>query len=165
MRQKKSLAGEIFTLASIVCIICLLAPVATSALSCSIDLSKDSYDPGEELVAMVSIGSEDYANGSAIAAVLSYSIESLAGKSMILEKIQTISLRGERMIILKQPLSEDFPPGSYVFKAEAESSGSKYPFQKNFTVKGSSDNSIPIIAAAVILIALAAIVFLKRRGN
>jgi hypothetical protein len=165
MATRKFMGEKIFFLVTLIGVMYLIAPITFALLSCSLELSKDNYDPEEDLVAMVSISSEDFVNSSTLGVVLSYAIMPEGSESPIIEKTQTLSLQGERTIILKQPLNEDFHPGTYIFKADVESKGEKYPLQKNFEVKGSGSSSIIPIIAVIVLVAMTAAVFLKRRGN
>jgi hypothetical protein len=138
----------------------LVSP-ALCALSASIELSEEKYSPGEELSALLSLSSDDYGNGLPV--TVSYSIERVGAKSPMIEKTQTVSLERERVVVLKEELTEDFLDGEYIFRAEVESMGNMTPLEKKFTIGRPSGNSNTLIAVAGVLAILTIVLFLKKR--
>ncbi|MBN2094960.1 MAG: hypothetical protein JW727_02835 [Candidatus Aenigmarchaeota archaeon] len=149
-------AFSAFLLFTIVC-----AQAAFAESICALELSKESYLEGDDLAAILTIDTENAENESSY--FLSYRIEKGGAKSPIFQKSQTLSIKGERTIVIEQKLGLDYPSGKYFFIADVKGPDGEATLEKSFSI-GKEGNSTPLVAIALALLAvLTVIAYLKSR--
>lgn len=137
----------------------LFAGISLAEVTCDLELLGDTYETGDELIAILNITLPDLE--ASANAVVSYSISPTeAGSTPILSETLTLAVLGERTLVIQEPLDGTYTDGDYVLSVELNILNETLEESEPFVVESGGDNNKLLGMLAMILVVLTSVVYL-----